>query len=184
MPPVQPKAPARSSGSRLLRAARPDARVLQLRVLSVLVQLTDDVWVGNSADEKGSDLKGWAALNVAHDLRPTRGWPDVEYAHVGLVDGPGNPPEAYCAAVMALAALIAKGRRVMVCCHTGSRSVAVVAMYLHSVNGLGWDHNMELLKERAAGDLPEPHRAHREACECLTFVVGSSAERRPWSRST
>ena len=75
-----------------------------------MMRVLENVWVGNSRDEciiRDID----AILNVAVDLEPSRNLSDgVEYVHVGLVDGPGNPPEMYVAAVMALVALVAAWR--------------------------------------------------------------------------
>lgn len=133
-----------------------------------MIQLTESIWIGNSIDEKTADLvnvKVSAVLNVAQDLHGERGWSDgIEYAQVGLIDGPGNPLSAYYAAVLTLATL-SKRKRVMVCCHTGGRSIAVVLMYLRLMNGEGvsWENQLEILHERVDIELPVPHNAHKEA---------------------
>lgn len=127
-----------------------------------------EVWNGV---DLGEEMKISAVLNVAHDLRVLIGWPDVEYMHVGLVDGPGNAPAAYCAAVLALATLVARKHRVLVCCHTGGRSVAAAMMYLNVGVGRGWDDLLELLRERVDVRLPVPHAAHRAAFSRMNWRV-------------
>lgn len=151
-----------------------------------MIQVTDNIWVGNSHDECYGDLSEdgiGAVLNVAYDLGTSREeWDeDVECMHVGLVDGPGNAPAAYCAAVLALSVLIDRHERVMVFCHEGSRSVAVIAMYLILKAGrVGdhpgamnrwktWDAAVADLRVRTSDELPEPHPAHREAADRMAY---------------
>lgn len=143
-----------------------------------MTQLTDNIWIGCSADEWHVTLhtdKVDAVLNVAHDYQPTRGWKDgIEYMHVGLVDGPGNEPTAYCAAVLALVSLIKRGKRVLVCCHSGGRAMAVALMYLQSMSERGWDGWWVVLHERVDVDLPVPHEAHRAAFEKIVWRLLAS----------
>ncbi len=120
-------------------------------------------------------------LNVAHDLvLPERIQYQVECMQVGLVDGPGNLLSSYCAAVLALSALLDRHDKVIVCCHKGeSRSVSVVLMHLSVTNGrgfawpgdweAGWDGWMTYLRLRSGTDLPEPHKAHKEAFEKMDW---------------
>lgn len=135
-----------------------------------MMKFADNLWVGNSRDEQTADVD--AVLNVAKDLAPTRGWPKVDYMHVGLVDGPGNPLSAYCAAVLALATLMRTGKRVLVNCHEGrSRSVSVAIMYLALVaNCRSWDDQVAVLRERIDSELPVPHPAHREAFDSIDWT--------------
>lgn len=145
-----------------------------------MTKLTENIWIGCSADEwhvKSHLDKTDAVLNVAHDLQPTRGWLDgVEYMHVGLIDGPGNSTAAYCAAVLALVSLIKKGKRVLVCCHDGGRSLAVSIMYLHLTNGRGWDGWLTLLRERIDGELPVSHEAHKAAFDKMNWRLLTSVQ--------
>ena len=139
--------------------------------------MTDDLWIGDSGDESHADLGFWkvrAILNVAQDMPPTRGWPDVEYSHVGLIDGPGNSLAAYHAAVLVLEALLKRGRT-LVCCHTGGRALAVALMHLHLTGGRGWDERLALLRERADRDLLDPHEAHKTAFNKMNWRLLASA---------
>jgi hypothetical protein len=119
-------------------------------------KITDKLYVGNADDEKRAvhyvrlDMVD-RVLVVAQDMEPTCGCEDgVEYMHVGLVDGPGNPLAAYHAAVLALVSLSRRGR-VLVCCHSGGRSLAVAMMYLCLMC------------------LPEVHECHRRAYERMDW---------------
>lgn len=100
------------------------------------------IWVGDSTDEMDGYLVEsgiGAVLCVAQDMTQVRCWDDgVEAMKVGLIDGPGNDVSAYCAAVLALHTLLAR-HSVLICCHTGSRSVVVAAMYLHLIGWFGLD---------------------------------------------
>lgn len=136
-----------------------------------MTHLGEGLWIGNSADGWDQRQAGvGAALNVAQDLRGWWGWPETEYAQVGLIDGPGNPPAAYAAAVLTLAGLLAR-QKTLVYCHTGSRALAVAVMYLQARSPRGWDSWMELLGERVDGVLPATHEAHREAFERMNWQL-------------
>lgn len=127
-----------------------------------MIQVTKNIWIGDSVDEIGA--KVGAILNVAIDLPPTRGWGQkIDYLHVGLVDGPGNLPVAYCAAVLALQTLHESHDQVLVCCHSGGRSLAVVLMYMHLVARCGWMETIEMVQERIEDKLPEVNPAHQKA---------------------
>src|SRR5215831_14068508 len=94
------------------------------------------LWLGNSLDAAVGDLTTdaiSAVLNCAHDLPGSRTWDHgVEYAQVGLVDGPGNSTAAYHACVIKLASFLANGRRCLCYCHEGkSRSVFACIAVLH-----------------------------------------------------
>jgi hypothetical protein len=127
--------------------------------------LTTEIWIGDSKDAEHADLKKagiTAIINVAHDLQGRRGWSDgITYAQCGLVDGPGNLPAAYHAAALMLAALVESGKRVLVCDHSGGRSLAVAIFYLNLKNPRGWDGWMSVLRERQ--EIAEPHPEHKKA---------------------
>ena len=143
-----------------------------------MIQLGERLWIGDSDDERHADLDEvgvGAVLNVAQDLHGVRGWMNgVEYAQVGLIDGPGNPPSAYYAAVAALGTLVRRWRTLVVC-HTGSRALAVALMYLNVHPRRGWDDLLALVRERVDGELPVPHEAHRAAFDKLNWRVLVSA---------
>lgn len=143
-----------------------------------MIRLTDHIWLGHATDEGNADLEAegvTAILNVAQDLQATRGWKNgIEYAHVGLIDGPGNPLSAYCAAVLALDSLLKRNDQVLVCCHAGSRSLAVILMHLNLAGRNGWDGCLDILRERVDWTLPTPHAAHRAAFDKLNWRFLSS----------
>lgn len=138
-----------------------------------MIQLADRIWIGDSStklrDIRSAKIGG--VMNTAIDLKSSVGWPEVEYAQVGIIDGPGNPPSAYCAAVLALTALVSRHRTV-VYCHTGGRSLAVVMMYINMTvpyAPIRWDDMMSILSERTDAGLPPVHEAHRSAFEEINW---------------
>ena len=157
-----------------------------------MIRLTDDkrkvggvalgaIWIGSSGDERGSGMEYVGAiLNVAQDMVSTRGWNDnIEAMHVGLIDGPGNEQSAYCAAVLALHALL-KRHNVLVCDHIGGRALAVAVMYLNvgiASAGRGWGDWLDILQERVDADLPAVNEVHAQAFgrmywPALTGILG------------
>lgn len=154
-----------------------------------MIQLTDELWIGTSKDEREGDpntLSIGAVLNVAQDLECSRYWwrEKVEYAQVGLIDGPGNTLAVYCATVLCLRGLVDRWDRVMVCCHDGGRSLAVCMMYLNLTAGqyrpdplawsrwLTWDERMEVLRRALPNtELPTPHEAHQAAFGRIPYGI-------------
>lgn len=134
-----------------------------------MIEVYKNLWIGDSEDEK------WivrhrppidCVLVTAHDMVPTNDWKDkIEYMHVGIVDGPGNTLAIYHAAVLALSALARRreGCKVLVCDHSGGRSLAVAVMYLYLLGeGPSWDEAID--RVRATGKkVPAVHDVHREA---------------------
>lgn len=132
-----------------------------------MLKVTDGIFVGNSYDEMKAQVA--SVLNVAYDLVPTRQWPTVEYTHIGLIDGPGNPLSRYCAAVLALDSMT---RPTLVCCHEGkSRSVAVVLMYMHFMRRLHWESAQLMINEQNDFDVPEPNAAHKVAYNSIDWPM-------------
>lgn len=134
-----------------------------------MIEVAKNLCVGDSADEAHiarcrPPICG--VLVVAHDMVPTNDWRDkIEYMHVGLVDGPGNPLAAYHAAVLALVAMVKRipERRVLVCDHDSGRSFAVVIMYLYLLGeGPSWDEVIERLKVKGV-KVPSINEVHRRA---------------------
>lgn len=119
-------------------------------------------------------------LNTAKDLQSHVGWLDrIDHMQIGLVDGPGNPPAAYNAAILALTTLCERCDNVMVYCHDGGRALAVALMYLSLKGGqrrpsvTGWSHWLtwdeivcEVGKDKK---LPKVHAAHIEAYAKIPF---------------
>lgn len=133
-----------------------------------LIEITDKIWVGNGSDERQalSYVRSGIidrVLIVAQDMDPSYGWRHgAEYMHVGLVDGPGNLLATYHAAVLALVSLVYAGK-VLVCCHNGGRSLAVVIMYQYLMGeGPSWIEYIDRW-EREHGASLSIHAAHREA---------------------
>lgn len=146
-----------------------------------MIKLTNSLWIGDATDEHFADLATPGIefiLNVAHDLVPTRGWDHgVEYAHVGIVDGPGNPKSTYYAAVLALASMLERGS-VLVCCHSAGRSMAVCLMLMNVSARRKWDELVELLVERLDRELPDSNEAHKAAYDemdwdLLAKIIGT-----------
>ncbi len=150
-----------------------------------MIKFADNLWVGDSGCHKNVGAVGaGAVLNVACDLEPSARFrfADVEYAQVGLVDGPGNEVGAYSAAVLTLVTLLKRHKVTVVYCHEGkSRSVAVGVMYLTLVGGKRrsrptawshwpeWDEQVAAVEERVGIHLPEVHEAHVEAYSEMSF---------------
>lgn len=132
----------------------------------MILRASDMVCFGDSASPEEFSLTRSRPqiLCVAHDLRPSSGWPGVECWQVGLVDGPGNAPQAYAAAALALAALAGRGET-LVYCHCGGRALAVALHYLNAISPEGWDRWCQIISERNFGDLSEINEAHRRAFE-------------------
>ena len=152
-----------------------------------MIEITERIWIGVAKDEREVDLAklGIAAiLNVAQDMQGTRGWAwRFEAAHVGLIDGPGNPLFAYSAAILTLHLLLDRHEKVLVFCHNGGRSLAVALMYLIIRKGktsshptffnywVTWDAMLEEISILANGPLPRINAAHKEAFEKLSLSL-------------
>lgn len=133
-----------------------------------MIRVLDKLMVGSSTDERGVVVD--VIVNVAKDLKPTRGWPEAAYYHIGLVDGPGNDISLYLSAVFALNSVLNSGRSILVSCHEGkSRSMSVAIMYIHLVSGRGWNDIVDTICERNECAIPEPHKAHREAFDSIDW---------------
>ena len=145
--------------------------------------ISDQVRIGNSDDgylREDRDIS--AVLNVAQDLGGTLCWPDVEYAQVGLVDGPGNEVAAYAAAVMTLVALTRRHDLALVYDHSGSRALAIGVMYLSLIEGKiteridymrrrEWDEIVSGIQKRSEKPLPQVHSAHVKVFNKIPFGI-------------
>lgn len=154
-----------------------------------MIKLTDKLSIGNSDDAntlESEEQEIEALLNVAQDLKTGAGWPWFKYAHIGLVDGPGNTIIAYTAAILALHSLLTQ-YKVMVYCHSGSRSIVVSAMYLHLTGWFGLspktptimfdrfsvpstlNDRIKFMLESADEEVPEIHEAHSKAFDIMPW---------------
>lgn len=141
-----------------------------------MIKVLDKIWIGNSADCHPAGASGLhrigihGVLNVAYDLpsRASVGRPDFAYHHVGLLDGPGNEIVDYYAAVLILESL-ARAGNTLVCCHSGSRSLAVALIYQNVTFCRTWNECLEMIKERTDFDLPDCHEAHQEAFKKINW---------------
>jgi len=96
----------------------------------MITPIADGISIGNADDARRLENPTFdATLNVAIDL-------DIEdhfkWRHkVGLLDGPGNNPSTFIAALILLHSLVQQRKRILVHCQAGtSRSVMVVATYV------------------------------------------------------
>ncbi len=148
-----------------------------------MITIDDKVLVGDSDDGHLEDDRDISAiLNVAHDLGGKLCWPDVEYAQVGLIDGPGNEVVAYTAALLTLVTLTRRHDLVLVYDHSGSRALAIGIMYLSLVGGKvaervdfmrrrGWEEIIGEIIARSSESLPRLHKAHVEAFNKVPFGI-------------
>lgn len=142
-----------------------------------MIEVHDAILIGGSefAHHVGTEDRFDAALNVAFDLKSVEFIRGIEYAHVGLVDGPGNEVIDYCAAILCLRALVRRHDKVLVYDHNGSRALVVALMMMNLDGGqwrpnpTSWSHwptwkeRFELASDRARpGNLPEVHPFHTE----------------------
>lgn len=134
-----------------------------------MLEVANNLWIGDSGDEKFIARHRPpmdAVLVVANDLVPTNDWRDkLEYMHIGLLDGPGNPLAGYHAAVLGLVALLKRkeGAKVMVCDHDGGRALAVAIMALYLFGDCpSWDEAIGRLRANHS-KVPDVNPAHRRA---------------------
>lgn len=100
--------------------------------------ITDEIAIGDSQDAKNAINENFdAALNVAIDLDIKDPPQDdsakirIKRHKVGLIDGRGNNPLTFAAAILLLHSLTQSNKLILVHCHAGqSRSVMVVAAWI------------------------------------------------------
>lgn len=142
-----------------------------------MLHVEEGLWVGGATDIGNALAVGVKAiLNVAQDLSQplAPSWPKVEYAHIGLIDGPGNEIGDYCAAMLFLKALCRRCKKVLVYDHANRRALVVALMYLNLKEGQwrsdhsAWSHwptwaeRTRVVRNRVMVDLPEINEAHIE----------------------
>lgn len=96
----------------------------------MITPIIDKIAIGDSEDAQNITRHQFdATLNVAIDLDidDTK----IQRYKVGLLDGPGNDPKIFAAALIVLDTLVKNNKRTLVHCHAGqSRSVMIVAAWL------------------------------------------------------
>ena len=95
----------------------------------MITYITNTLAIGTAEDALQVSRNHFdATLNVAIDLDFQE---EFKWRHkIGLLDGPGNDPLTFMAAVIMLHSLLRQGKRVLLHCHAGtSRSVMVGATY-------------------------------------------------------
>lgn len=123
--------------------------------------ITDRIAIGNRHEAEDLELlisnNISAILNLAYDLdisyfdfyHEKEYRFQLEYQKVGLIDGPGNKPSTFAAAVYMLDQLLERHDKVLVHCHAGvSRSSSVVATYLSHKNGISFDDALLVIKAK------------------------------------
>lgn len=138
-----------------------------------MMQILDKLWVSDS--DGIHKVESGGLLNVAHDLKGIKFWPKVEYAQIGLINGPGNEVSDYCSAILFLKGMLRRHDKVIVYDHNGSIGFAVVVMYLNLIEGqhrpehnswsrwLTWEEKTEIIYKRLEIGRVAVHEAHIEA---------------------
>lgn len=137
-----------------------------------MIQIAEELLIGLADEPYRPDLSKLgigAVLVVAADLDIIPACKNIEVAKIGLVDGPGNPISSYCAAALAVVALVARWRRVLVVCHGGSRSLAVAVIYSNLYARRSWADWLQLLAERVDDELPKVHGAHQTSFDAINW---------------
>jgi len=117
----------------------------------MITYITDEIAIGDAEDAKTITTEKFdATVNVAVDLNicdvvdPEIRNYFVKRHKVGLVDGAGNDPLTFMAAVLLLHSLVKNGRRVLLHCQAGtSRSVMVGATYIAVLGYTSLDDALE-----------------------------------------
>lgn len=93
-----------------------------------MTEINERLLIGDKGDQPFSRFT--CVLNLAPDLRVLT-HDKLEYAQVGLIDGPGNRIGTIVAAVSVLHQLLDRHESVVLICHGGTgRSGLVAALYL------------------------------------------------------
>lgn len=111
-----------------------------------MTQITARLYIGSKEDQPFSRFT--CVLNLAPDLYALT-HEKLEYAQIGLIDGPGNRLSTIAAAVLVLHQLFDRHESVMLICHGGSgRSGLVAALYLATRHDTKFEHALEIVKAK------------------------------------
>ena len=123
----------------------------------MITQITSKIYIGNSFDAATVTPEiVEASLNVAIDLdvvNPNK----IKLYKVGMVDGPGNDPGVFIAAILCLDGMARKYNKILVHCHEGkSRSVIVASTYLSISTGIDFDEVLNDVMKKRGVDVYRP----------------------------
>lgn len=108
-----------------------------------MTQITERIYIGSKADQPYSAFT--CVLNLAPDLYVLT-HEKLEYAAIGLIDGPGNRAGTIAAAVLVLHQLFDRHESVVLICHGGSgRSGLVAALYLAARHETKFEHALQIV---------------------------------------
>lgn len=123
----------------------------------MITEITPMIYIGNSFDAAtATSEQVEASLNVAIDLDITN-TNKIKLYKVGMVDGPGNDPGVFIAAILCLDGMLRKYNKILVHCHEGkSRSVIVVSTYLSISTGIDFDVILKDVMKKREVDVYRP----------------------------
>jgi len=129
-----------------------------------MTQITERLFIGEKGDQPFSRFT--ALLNLAPDLFVLL-YEKIEYASVGLIDGPGNKTCMIVAAVSVLHQLLERHPSVVLICHGGTgRSGLVASLYLAVRHDIKWEHALQLVKNKRPQADP-----NGELIKCVPVVI-------------
>ena len=108
--------------------------------------ITERIYIGDKGDQPFSRFT--AVLNLAPDLYVLI-HEKLEYAAVGLLDGPGNHISTIVAAVSVLHQLLDRHEAVILVCHGGTgRSGLIAALYMSVRYDSKFEKALEIVKAK------------------------------------
>jgi protein-tyrosine phosphatase len=118
-----------------------------------MTPITDQLFIGDI--EQAGDRQRYKEHGIDRVIQltysaPDNGYPDSVDVHTySMMDGPRNDEETMRDAVETTASFLQKGDTVLVHCSAGaSRSVAVAAASLATVNDTGLDEELQLIRDK------------------------------------
>lgn len=115
-------------------------------------QITERILIGAKDDQPFSRYT--AVLNLAPDLHVLT-HEKLEYAQIGLIDGPGNRLGTIVGAVMFLHQLLDRHEAVVLICHGGTgRSGLVTALYMAVRHDVKFPQALEIVRTNRPAAVP------------------------------